>query len=119
MQLFQSISYLDLGEGEMVRALAGCCGGCRAVDRGRDSQVECMASRREMLIEILNYSEFIVVTVFPSLRAVGSWEEVLLFSMDFTVYTTPLRLVCSSRLALTTYSSPDPLAPGHLQVHAR
>ena len=26
-----------------------------------------------------------VVTVFPSLRAVGSWEEVLLFSMDFTV----------------------------------
>ena len=23
-----------------------------------------------------------VVTVFPSLRAVGSWEEVLLFSMD-------------------------------------
>ena len=26
-----------------------------------------------------------VVTVFPSLSAVGSWEEVLLFSMDFTV----------------------------------
>ena len=26
-----------------------------------------------------------VVTVFPSLSVVGSWEEVLLFSMDFTV----------------------------------
>ena len=26
-----------------------------------------------------------VVTVLPSLSAVGSWEEVLLFSMDFTV----------------------------------
>ena len=26
-----------------------------------------------------------VVTVFPGLRAVGSWEEVLLFSMDLTV----------------------------------
>ena len=26
-----------------------------------------------------------VVTVFPSLSAVGSWEEMLLFSMDFTV----------------------------------
>ena len=29
--------------------------------------------------------ELSVVTVFPSLSAVGSWEEVLLFSMDFTV----------------------------------
>ena len=26
-----------------------------------------------------------VVTVFPILSAVGSWEEVFLFSMDFTV----------------------------------
>ena len=26
-----------------------------------------------------------VVTVLPSLSAVGSWEEVVLFSMDFTV----------------------------------
>ena len=26
-----------------------------------------------------------MVTVFPSLSAVGSWEEVLLFSMDFSV----------------------------------
>ena len=59
MQLFQNISYLDLGEGEIVGTLAGFCGGFQAVDRGRGSQVESMASRREMLIEILNYSGFI------------------------------------------------------------
>ena len=34
-----------------------------------------------------------VVTVFPSLSAVGSWEEVLLFSMDFTVSQNLLELV--------------------------
>jgi hypothetical protein len=39
---------------------ATCCGGCRAVDRGRGSQVESMASSR-MLIEILYYRRFISV----------------------------------------------------------
>ena len=34
-----------------------------------------------------------VVTVFPSLSAVGSWEDVLLFSMDFTVSKDYLELV--------------------------
>ena len=33
-----------------------------------------------------------VVTVLPSLSAVGSWEEVLLFSMDFTVSQNFLEL---------------------------
>ena len=60
MQLFQNISCLDLGEGEMGEVWASCCGGCRAVDRdrGRGSQVESIASRREMLIEIIYYPEF-------------------------------------------------------------
>uniref|UniRef100_A0A8C7FSW9 Transcription factor binding to IGHM enhancer 3b n=1 Tax=Oncorhynchus kisutch TaxID=8019 RepID=A0A8C7FSW9_ONCKI len=31
-------------------------------------------------------SDLSVVTVFPSLSAVGSWEEVVLFSMDFTLF---------------------------------
>ena len=31
-------------------------------------------------------------TVLPSLSAVGSWEEVLLFSMDFTVSQNILEL---------------------------
>ena len=79
MQFFKNISYLNLGEGEMGEAWASCCG---TVDRGRDSQVESMASLRKMLIEII--VDLSVVTVFPSLSAVGSWE-VLLFSMDFSV----------------------------------
>ena len=85
MQLFQNIRYLDLGEGEIGETWASCCEGCRAVARSRGNQVESMASSRKMLIEILNYSGFIVVTVFPIFSAVGSWEEVFLFSMDFTV----------------------------------
>ena len=46
-----------------------------------------------------------VLTVLPSLSAVGSWEEVLLFSMDFTVSQNfwPLELqdanFCFKRLA--------------------
>jgi hypothetical protein len=62
--------YLDLGEGEMAGAWASFCGGCPtpAVDRGRGSQMESMASCRKMLIEILNYSGF--MTVFPSLSSV-------------------------------------------------
>ena len=47
-----------------------------------------------------------VVTVFPSLSAVGSWEEVLLFSMDFTVSQNFFEFVlqdanfCLKKLAL-------------------
>ena len=53
----------------MMRAWAGCCGGC----------IEKCLLKFSIILDLL------VVTVFPSLRAVGSWEEVLLFSMDFTV----------------------------------
>ena len=47
-----------------------------------------------------------MVAVFPSLSAVGSWEEVLLFSMDFTVSQNFFELVlqdanfCLKKLAL-------------------
>ena len=37
------------------------------------------------LLKFLIIVDLSVVTVFPSLSAVGSWEEVLLFSMDFKV----------------------------------
>jgi hypothetical protein len=43
-----------------------------------------MASRREMLIEILVCRGFIGGKCFLT-SAVGSWDEVLLFSMDFSV----------------------------------
>uniref|UniRef100_A0A4W5PQA7 Structural maintenance of chromosomes 2 n=1 Tax=Hucho hucho TaxID=62062 RepID=A0A4W5PQA7_9TELE len=36
------------------------------------------------------------------------------FCYQSPLYHPPLRPVCSSRLAITTYPSPDPLAPGHL-----
>ena len=44
-----------------------------------------------------------VFTVFSSLSAVGSWEEVLIFSMDFTVSQNFLKLeanFCLKKLAL-------------------
>jgi hypothetical protein len=47
-----------------------------------------------------------VVTVFPSLFAVGSWEEVLLFSMDFTVSQNILEFVLQDTIKLLcTYPS--------------
>ena len=51
-----------------------------------------MTIRRKMLIELSIIVDLSVVTVFPSLSAVGSWEEVLLFSMDFTVSSNFLEL---------------------------
>ena len=51
-----------------------------------------MASRRKMLIEILNDSGFISGDSVSNLSEVGSWEEVLLFSMDFTVSQNVLEL---------------------------
>ena len=62
----------------MGKAGASRRGGCRTVDQGRGTPVESMASCRKMVIEILNYSGFIF-------SAVGSWAEVFLFSMDFSV----------------------------------
>ena len=41
-----------------------------------------------MLVEVSIIMDLSVVTVLPSLSAVGSWEEVLLISMDFTVSQT-------------------------------
>ena len=55
--------------------------------------MESKVSRREMLIEMIDYRRFIVVTVFPILSAVGSCEAVLLFSMDFTVSQNLFELV--------------------------
>ena len=40
---------------------------------------------RKCLLKFLIIVDLSVVTVFPSTSAVGSWEKVLLFSMDITV----------------------------------
>ena len=39
----------------------------------------------KLLLKFSIIADLSVVTVFPSLSAVGSWEEVLLFSKDFTM----------------------------------
>ena len=63
-----------------------------------------MASCREMLLEILVCRGFIGKCYLTS--AVGSWEEVLLFSMDFTVSQNFLEFVlqdahfCLKKLSL-------------------
>ena len=60
----------------------------------------------KLLLKFSIIVDLSVVTVFPSLRAVGSWEEVLLFSMDFTVSQNFFEFVlqdanfCLKKLAL-------------------
>jgi hypothetical protein len=55
LQLFQNISYLDLGEGEMGEAVGG-AGLLTGVGVARCKRME---SRRQILIDILNYHGFI------------------------------------------------------------
>ena len=40
---------------------------------------------KKCLLKFSIIVDLLVVTVFPSLSAVGSWEEVLLFSMELIV----------------------------------
>ena len=72
MQLFQTICCLDMA--------SSCEGGWAwpAVEK--------------CLLKCLIIKHLSVVAVLPSLSAVGSWEEVLLFSMDFTVSQNFLEL---------------------------
>ena len=69
----------------MWKALASCCGGCRAVDRVGVARWKAWPAVEKCLLKFSIIVDLSVVIVFPSLSAVGSWEEVLLFSMDFTV----------------------------------
>ena len=77
MQLVQNISCLDLGEG-----VAGSAGPLTRVGVARWNAWPAV---EKCLLKFSIILDLSVVTVFPSLRAVGSWEEVILFSMDFTV----------------------------------
>ena len=88
----------------MVGALAGCCGGWQAVDRVGVARWKAWPAVEKLKFSII--VDLSVVTVVPSLSAVGNWEEVLLFSMDFTVYQNFFELVlqdanfCLKKLAL-------------------
>ena len=81
MQLFQNICYLDLGEREAGEAGVG------VFRRKAWPAVEKCLLKFSIIVDLS------VVTVIPSLSAMGSWQEVLLFSMDFTVYQNFLELV--------------------------
>ena len=91
MQLFQNISNLDLGEGEMGRlGRVAVGGGGLLVGVAR---WKAWPAVEKCLLKFSIITDLSVVTVFPSLSAVGSWLEVLLFSMDFTVSQNILEFV--------------------------
>ena len=74
----------------MGEAWASCSEGCRAVGLAR---WKAWPAIEKDLLNSSIIADLSVVTVFPSLRAVGSWEEVLLSSMDFTVSQNFLEFV--------------------------
>ena len=106
MQLFQNICYLDLGKGEPGEAWASSCGGAELLAEVGVARRKAWPAVEKCLVKFSIIMDLSVVTVFPSLSAVGSWEEVLLFSMDFTVSQNFLELelqdanFCLKKLAL-------------------
>ncbi|CDQ60655.1 unnamed protein product [Oncorhynchus mykiss] len=70
---FQNISYRDLGEGEMVGALADCCGGCRAVDRGRGSQ-EANFCLKKLALAFLTACVYLFLTSLKSCISQGLFD---------------------------------------------
>jgi hypothetical protein len=66
LQLFQNISYLDLGEGEMGEIWASGCGWCRAVDQGRVARWKAWPAVEKCLLKCSIIVDLVVVTVFPN-----------------------------------------------------
>jgi hypothetical protein len=67
------------------------------------------------VLPILDFGNVIYKITSNTTQQTGcSLSQCHLFCYQITLYHPPLRPVCSSRLALATYSSPDLLAPGHL-----
>jgi hypothetical protein len=85
LQLFQNISYLDLGEGEVGRLGKVAAGCAELLARVVVARWKAWPAVDKCLLKFSIIVDVSVVTVFPNLSAVGSWEVALLFSMDFTV----------------------------------
>ena len=85
MQLFYNICYL--GEGE-----AGRLGQVAPELLAEVARRKAWPAVEKCLLKFSIIIDLTVVTVLPSLSAVGSWEEVLLFYMDFTVSQNFLEL---------------------------
>jgi hypothetical protein len=92
LQLFQNIRYLDLG-GEMGRLGQVAVGGAGLLTGVWVARWKLWPAVEKCLLKFSIIVDLLVVTVFPSLSAVGSWEEMLLFSMDFTVSQNFLEFV--------------------------
>ena len=88
LQFIQNISYLDLGEGEMERL------GRVAVEGAW--QLTGVGLARWKAIQV----DLSVVTVFPSLSAVGSWEEELLFLWTLQCPRTFRSLCCRMHISV-------------------
>jgi hypothetical protein len=77
LHLFQNISYLDFGEGEMGEAWASCCGECRAVGVAR---WKALPGVEKCLLKFSIIVDLSVVTVFPSLS--GIWNPLSKVGQD-------------------------------------
>jgi hypothetical protein len=93
LQFIQNINCLDLGEGEMGRLGQVAMGGVELLTGVEVARWEAWEAIEKCLLKFSNIVDLSVVTVFPSLSAVGSWEEVFLFSMGFTVSQNFLEFV--------------------------
>ena len=83
MQLFQNICYLDLGEGEAGRLEQVAAGGAALLAGVARRKAWPAVEKCFMKLSII--ADLSVVTVLTSLSAMSNWEEVFLFSMDFSV----------------------------------
>jgi hypothetical protein len=74
-----------LGEGEVQGFGQVAAGSAEMLARVGVARWKAWPAVKKCLLKLSNIVDLSVVTVFPILSAVGSWEEVLLFSMDFSV----------------------------------
>jgi hypothetical protein len=122
LQLFQNISYLDLGEGKMGEDWAIATVGAGLLTRVGVARWKAWPSAEQCLLKFSIIVDLSVVIVFPSLSAVGSWEEVLLFSMDLTVSLNILEFLlqdanfCLKNLAFAFLCIMVPKFPEKLHV---
>ena len=77
LQLFQNISYLNLEKWGRFGQVA--VGGARVVDRVGVTRWKAWPAIEKCLLKFSIIVDLLVGTVFPSLSAVGSWEEVVVF----------------------------------------
>ena len=69
----------------MGKAWASCCGGAVLLTSVGVARWKAWPAVEKCILKFSIIVELSVVTVFPILSAVDSWEEVLLFSMDVSV----------------------------------